>query len=215
MHRMHHRHETIDDMRPWTPSVRSVERHFHGVDHDTRALLHRGLHSRMHATPPGGSPPPPTIRSRRPVVRDWRSARSASRPSLGSLKPRAARSEDTHATSRRPADHLPGIAGMTIGAAIGLALIRSAGPSALRSDWWVATVPLVTLWASVGGLVAISIARARRGEDPLPELVARGPLGERRSLARPVAIGAVIGVVLIAVLRAGIALAGWLPPLPR
>lgn len=215
MHRIHHRQDVIDDMRPWTPAVRSFERHPHGADHDTRALLRRGLHSRMHVTPSGGSPPPPAMRSRRPVVRTWRSTRGGTRSTQGVLESASPRSKTSSAALPGRSDHLPGIAGMTIGAAIGLVLIRSAGPSAFRSDWWIATVPLVTLWASVGGLVAISIARARRGEDLLPELVARGPLGERRSLARPVALGTVIGVALIAVLRAGIALAGWLPPLSR
>ncbi len=213
MHRIHYRQDTIDDMRPWTPAVRSFERHPHGADHDTRALLRRGLHSRMHAPPSGGSAPPPAMRSRRPVVRTWRSIRGASRSNLGALESPTVQRAGPDAASARRDDHLPGIAGMAIGAALGLVLIRSGGPSAFRSDWLVATVPLVTLWSSVGGLVSISIARARRGEDPLPELVARGPLGERRSLARPVAIGAVIGVALVALLRAGIALASWLPPL--
>lgn len=211
MHRMRH---TIDEIRPWTVGPRSIERHPHGADHDTRELLRHGLRARITVAPTGGSHPPPSVRARRPVVRSWRSTRVGARAELAAREASAARSGTAEDATLRRHDHAAGLVGMALGTAIGLALLRCAGPWAFRADWMVATVPLLTLWASVGGLVAISIVRARRGEEPLPELTARGPLGERRSLARPVAIGAILGVVLVAALRVGIAVSSWLPAVP-
>ncbi|MBK7974101.1 MAG: hypothetical protein IPK07_12775 [Deltaproteobacteria bacterium] len=91
----------------------------------------------------------------------------------------------------------------------------AAGSYAFRPEWLVATVPPATLWASVGGLVAISIARAARGQyEPPPSRLAERARRARRSLARPVALGLVIGAVVVAALRAAIALAAWLPAVP-
>lgn len=184
------------------------------LDRDTRALLHRGLHA-THGAPlgSGGAHEPPRVRPRRPAARTWRSARAA-RFTIGEQRLHARPRVDPHESDVERRDWRAGGLGMLAGALLGALAVRSAGSYAFRPEWLVATVPLVILWASVGGLVAISVARAARGHEPLPELVSWSALGERRSLARPVAVGVAIGVFVVAALRAAIALAAWLPVLP-
>lgn len=181
------------------------------IDRDTQMLLRRNLHVQATPLTSGDSHEPPSVRSRRPAVRTWRSARAA-RFSLDAGRALAEQRCDEATLERR--DRRAGALGLLVGGTCGALAVRSAGAYAFRPEWLVATVPLVTLWASVGGLVAIGVARAARGREPLPELTSTGPLGERRSLARPVALGVVIGGLLVAALRAAIALSAWLPVLP-
>lgn len=214
MHRAE-RHLLADlDPFPRSGDSRWPERPCLPIDRDTQALLRRGLHAHALATPlpAGGSHEPPRGRPRRPAVRTWRAARAA----RFSIEPhRAGDRRDAEARAHARRDRRAGACGMVAGALAGAVAVRSAGAYAFRPEWLVATVPLITLWASVGGLVAISVARAARGHEPLPELASWSPLGERRSLARPVALGVVIGGIVVAALRAAIALSSWLPLAPQ
>ncbi len=210
MHRAE-RHLLVDlDPFPWTGDSRWPERPCLPIDRDTQALLRRGLHAHATALTSGDSHQPPRSRGRRPTARTWRSSRSA-RFSIEARRGGAPRRRD----EREPRDRRAGALGVMAGALLGALALRSASAHAFRPEWLVATVPLITLWASVGGLVAISVARAARGHEPLPELAVFGPLGERRSLARPVAVGLVIGGLVVAALRAAIALSAWLPVTPQ
>ena len=191
--------------------MHGTERHRIPIDRDTQALLRRGLHAQLTPLTSGDSHEPPRGRPRRPAVRTWRSARAA-RFTIDERRTRAGRRRDEAAHERR--DRCAGALGLLVGATCGALAVRSAGVYAFRTEWLVATVPLLTLWAAVGGLVAISVTRAARGDEPLPELAASSPLGEHRSLARPVAIGVVLGCLVVAGLRAAIALSAWLPVLP-
>lgn len=214
MHRAHSDLLADLDPFPWAGDSRWPERPCLPIDRSTQSLIRRGLHAQAHATPltAGGPHEPPRGRPRRPAVRTWRAARAA----RFSIEPR--RGGDPHeaqarANARR--DRGAGALGMVCGALAGALAVRSAGTYAFRPEWLVATVPLITLWASVGGLVAISVVRAARGHEPLPELTSLSPLGERRSLARPVAVGLVIGGLVVAALRVAIALSAWLPVPPQ
>ncbi len=214
MHRSERHRPVEPDPFLWASASSRADFHRPALDRDTRALLHRGLHA-THGAPlgSGGAHEPPRVRPRRPAARTWRSARAA-RFSIGEERLHGRGRVDHRESDDERRDWRAGGLGMLAGALLGALAVRSAGSYAFRPEWLVATVPLVTLWASVGGLVAISIARAARGHEPLPELVSRSALGERRSLARPVALGLVIGAVVVAALRAAIALAAWLPAVP-
>ncbi len=189
MHRMHH-----IDPRLTHPDRRSPPQ----VARDTTTVVRFGGIRAAGFRDGGGAPP--RTRSGRAMVRSWRQVRAldAARPSIAAPA-RPVPISETAIT----------LGGMALGGIAGFCVIRHLAPSALRADWLVATIPLLALWASLGGLAAISVARATRGMEPLPELSFVDQLGHPRSALKPIALGVVAGVVLVGILQIAIAAWGW------
>jgi hypothetical protein len=180
-----------------TATAIAARRPRHAIAHATREIDRAHM---WRAPDPAGGDEPPRMRTAAHRPRTWRQTRPGSHPAAVASRSRAVLEAETRI----------GVAGMVLGLVASVAVIRATAPWHLRGDWLLATVPLVALWTSVGGLVAIAVARAARGIDPMPELSFEDGQGKRRSILTPVAIGIVAGIAVVGVLHAAIAVSGWL-----